>query len=145
MGNYRVELGRMELAHIVLSIAAFGVFGLASLQALLMALQEYFLKKHPLKALTFLPPLEVMERILVCLINFGFILLSSVLASGLLFLPSLIKLLFAALCWLFFLTLIIGRYRYGWRGQTLMRWTLTGFLLMITAYLVHHCLKLVAL
>jgi ABC-type uncharacterized transport system permease subunit len=31
--------------------------------------------------------------------------------------------------------LLFGRYRYGWRGRTALRWTLAGFLLLVLAYI----------
>jgi ABC-type uncharacterized transport system permease subunit len=41
---------------------------------------------------------------------------------------------FAVLSWLTFGALLAGRLLYGWRGRTALRWTLTGFVLLILAY-----------
>jgi ABC-type uncharacterized transport system permease subunit len=41
---------------------------------------------------------------------------------------------FAILSWLTFGWLLIGRWRYGWRGRTAVRWTLGGFVLLVLAY-----------
>jgi ABC-type uncharacterized transport system permease subunit len=38
------------------------------------------------------------------------------------------------LSWLIFSALLIGRHRYGWRGRTALRWTLTGFGTLLLAY-----------
>ena len=32
------------------------------------------------------------------------------------------------------LSLLAGRWRYGWRGRTAVRWTLGGFVLLVLAY-----------
>jgi ABC-type uncharacterized transport system permease subunit len=41
---------------------------------------------------------------------------------------------FALLSWLTFGLLLAGRWRYGWRGRTALRWTLTGFVMLLLAY-----------
>ncbi|MNC89402.1 Cytochrome C assembly protein [compost metagenome] len=42
--------------------------------------------------------------------------------------------MFAILSWATFGLLLGGRARYGWRGRTALRWTLTGFVLLLLAY-----------
>jgi ABC-type uncharacterized transport system permease subunit len=44
------------------------------------------------------------------------------------------KTVFAVLSWITFGALLTGRLLYGWRGRTALRWTLTGFVLLILAY-----------
>ena len=44
------------------------------------------------------------------------------------------KTVFAVLSWLTFGWLLAGRLLYGWRGRTALRWTLTGFVLLVFAY-----------
>jgi ABC-type uncharacterized transport system permease subunit len=44
------------------------------------------------------------------------------------------KTVFALLSWLIFGLLLAGRRRYGWRGRTALRWTLSGFLMLLLAY-----------
>jgi len=41
---------------------------------------------------------------------------------------------FAVLSWLIFAALLLGRYRYGWRGRRALRWTLAGFSCLLLAY-----------
>jgi ABC-type uncharacterized transport system permease subunit len=36
--------------------------------------------------------------------------------------------------WVVFAILLWGRHRLGWRGRTAIRWTLTGFGLLMLAY-----------
>jgi len=36
--------------------------------------------------------------------------------------------------WLVFVTLIWGRWRYGWRGRMAIRWTLSGLFTLLLAY-----------
>ena len=37
--------------------------------------------------------------------------------------------------WLVFGILLIGRWRFGWRGRTAIRWTMSGFVTLLLAYL----------
>ena len=89
------------------------------------------------------PPLLTLERALFRLIAAGFVLLSLALASGVLFSEELFgqafqfthKNVFAVASWVVFGLLVVGRWRYGWRGRKALRWILTGTLLLILAYL----------
>jgi ABC-type uncharacterized transport system permease subunit len=42
---------------------------------------------------------------------------------------------FAILSWLVFGGLLLGRHFRGWRGRTALVWTITGFTLLLLAYL----------
>ena len=145
--------------HLILGMAAYSVFTIAMLHALLMALAERSLHKvrkpaqrdiaaggsllGPLGGpLAGLPPLLTMERLLFRLVALAFCLLTLTLATGLVFSESLFgralrfdhKTLFALLSWLTFAILLVGRYAYGWRGRTALRFTLLGFVMLLLAY-----------
>jgi ABC-type uncharacterized transport system permease subunit len=45
------------------------------------------------------------------------------------------KVVFSVLGWLVFGALLVGRYRYGWRGKLALRWILTGSVLLLLAYI----------
>ncbi len=130
-----------QLIHILLSMLAFSVFCLATLQALLMSIQERVLRrKHTMGIIRVLPPQETMESLLFAMLVLGFILLSLVLLSSVIFFDNYFahglwqKTLLAILAWLTFGGLIIGRFAFGWRGQTAIRWTLSGMVFLILAY-----------
>ena len=88
-----------------------------------------------------LPPLGDMERLLFQLLGLGFSALTLALLSGMLFLGDLFaphlleKTALSIAAWLVIGTLLIGRRRAGWRAQTAVRWTLTGFGLLALGYL----------
>ncbi|WP_372716808.1 inner membrane protein YpjD [Immundisolibacter sp.] len=128
--------------HILLSVLAYGLLALAALQALFMAYQDSRLRQHtPGGLLRALPPLGDMEQLLFQILALGFAALTLALLSGMLFLgdifaPHLIEKTALSICaWLVIGTLLIGRRRAGWRGQTAVRWTLAGFALLMLAYL----------
>ncbi len=130
----------MEM-HILVSILAFSLLNIAALQALLLALQDWQLRrKHTNWFVRSLPPLQTMESLLFQMIGVGFILLSLSLATGFVFLEDLFaqhlvhKTVLSILSWLLFAVLLWGRWRYGWRGRTAIRWTLGGFAALVLAY-----------
>jgi ABC-type uncharacterized transport system permease subunit len=130
-------------AHLLISMLAYSFFTIASLHVLLMALLERRLHGGELPvALQKLPPLLTMETLLFRIIAAGFVLLTLTLASGILFSEELFgkamrfnhKTVFGILSWLIFAALLGGRQLYGWRGRIAVRWTLTGFLMLVLAY-----------
>jgi ABC-type uncharacterized transport system permease subunit len=70
------------------------------------------------------------------------VLLTLTLATGVVFSEEVFgtalrfnhKTLFAIFSWLIFGALLVGRWRYGWRGRKALRWTLAGFLALLLAY-----------
>ncbi|MBF8779852.1 cytochrome C assembly family protein [Pseudomonas fulva] len=129
------------LAHILLSILAYGLFTMAMFQALLLLLQDRQLKhKHPSGLIRNFPPLQTMESLLFGFLWAGWGLLSLSLVSGWLFLENLFaqhlvhKTLLACVAWVVFGVLLWGRTRLGWRGHKAIRWTLAGFCLLMLAY-----------
>lgn len=129
------------LAHILLSILAYGLFTIAVFQALLLLVQDYQLKhKHPSGLIRNFPPLQTMESLLFGFLWAGWALLSLSLISGWLFLENLFaqhlvhKTLLACVAWVVFSVLLWGRTRLGWRGHKAIRWTLAGFCLLMLAY-----------
>lgn len=127
--------------HILISILAYSLLGIAAVQAVLFAIQDTHLRdKHPGGFIRALPPLQTMEDLLFQLIWAGFALLSLALLSGALFLENIFsqhlahKTILSILAWIVFATLLWGRWRFGWRGRTAIRWTLTGFFVLMLAY-----------
>jgi ABC-type uncharacterized transport system permease subunit len=137
------ELAAFRL-HLLISLLAYSLFTIASLQALMMAVLERRLHGGALPAyLQSLPPLLTMERLLFRIITAGFLLLTLTLGSGMLFSEELFgrplqfthKVVFGVLAWLIFAALLAGRQLYGWRGRVALRWTLAGFLALVLAYI----------
>ncbi len=129
------------LAHILLSILAYGMLTIAAFQSLLLLLQDHQLKnKHPSGLIKNFPPLQTMESLLFGFLWAGWVLLSLSLLSGWLFLEDLFaqhlahKTLLACVAWMIFSVLLWGRHQRGWRGHKAIRWTLAGFCLLMLAY-----------
>lgn len=127
--------------HVLLSMLAYSLLTLASVQAILLAVQDHHLHcRQPVGFLRTLPPLQTMESLLFEMIGAGFILLTLALASGFAFLEDMFaqhlvhKTVLSTLGWLVFGALLLGRLRYGWRGRTAIIWTLSGFVILMLAY-----------
>jgi ABC-type uncharacterized transport system permease subunit len=145
--------------HLVIAMLAYSLSTIAILHAVLMALVERRLhhatKSHgagrPFLAegtamlsgpLASLPPLLTLESLLFRLIGAAFVLLTLTVATGIVFTESLFgrplrfdhMTVFAIVSWLTFAGLLAGRYFYGWRGRTALRWTRAGFVFLLLAY-----------
>ena len=130
--------------HFLTAMLAYSLFTLSALHAVLMAVAEKKLHQGALNpGMANYPPLLVMESLLFRIIKTGFIFLTLALLSGLLSSETLFgrplrldhKNLFSFSAWGIFAALLVGRRCYGWRGRVALRWTLTGFLLLLLAYI----------
>ena len=137
--------------HLLVAMLAYSLFTIAALHATLMTVLERRLHggkpaRPSGESLAVpwasLPPLMTLEALLFRILTLGFVLLSLTLASGFFFSEELFgqaarfnhKTVFGILSWLIFAALLIGRYGWGWRGRTALRWTLAGFAALLLAY-----------
>jgi ABC-type uncharacterized transport system permease subunit len=127
--------------HVLLSMLAYSLLTLASVQAILLAVQDHYLRRRqPGGFIRSLPPLMTMEALLFEMIGIGFILLTLALISGFSFLEDMFaqhvvhKTILSVFAWLVFGSLLFGRKLWGWRGRKAIIWTLSGFTLLIFAY-----------
>jgi len=127
--------------HILISVLAFSLLNIAALQAVLLAFQDWQLHhKRAGRFVRSLPPLQTMESLLFQMIGAGFALLNLSLLSGFLFVEDLFaqhlvhKTVLSIVSWGVFGLLLWGRWHYGWRGKTAIRWTLGGFAALLLAY-----------
>jgi len=132
------------VAHVSVAILAYSLFTFAAMHALLMAVAERTLHKQPtwFKLPSF-PPIMLMESLLFKVIGIAFVLLTLTLLSGMLFSEQIFgkplqfnhKIIFSIASWLIYGWLLFSRHQYGWRGKTAIRWTLSGFGLLLLAYI----------
>jgi ABC-type uncharacterized transport system permease subunit len=129
--------------HVAVALAAFSLFAVAALQAVLLMSVEKRLhgrQSHTLDQS--LPPLLTLERFLFRMIGVAFVLLTLTILSGVFFSEELFqqpfrlshKIVFTMLAWGLFAGLLYGRSRYGWRGRVALRWILIGSAMLLVAY-----------
>ncbi|MFV1996799.1 MAG: inner membrane protein YpjD [Acidiferrobacterales bacterium] len=129
--------------HIIVSLLAYSLIFLATIQSILLLLQEKHLRQHqPGGFIRALPPMETMEYLMFWLIYVGLGLLTLTVISGVFFSETLFgkplkfthHTVLSIASWVIFSILVAGHWWFGWRGRTAVRWTLIGFLLLILAY-----------
>ena len=127
--------------HVTIALLAFGVLAIAALLALLLAAQERALRARRVGAWArTLPPLTLTEALLFRLIAAGFALLTLTLLSGVLFVHNLFtqdlvqKTVLSVIAWCVFGVLLIGRWRWGWRGARAVNLTLLGMCVLVLAF-----------
>jgi len=137
--------------HLMLALVAYGVFTIALLHAVLMAVADRLLHRarsadatatHPLAGpVASLPPLLTIEQMFFRLVAVAFILLTLTLGSGMTLSEAMFgqamrfnhETVFAVMSWLTFAVLLWGRVFRGWRGRTALRWTVAGFVMVVLA------------
>ena len=131
-------------AHITAAMLAYSLFTIATLHAVLISQVEKRLHHATLpRVLKSLPPLLTMENLLFRMIGTGFVLLTLTLASGVMFSEEIFgkawqfnhKAMFGFVSWGVFAVLLWGHHFYGWRGRIAVRWTVSGFVFLLLAYL----------
>ena len=137
--------------HLLVAMLAYSLFTIAALHATLMTVLERRLHAgkragSPGGSLSgpwaSLPPLMTLEALLFRILTLGFLLLTLTLGTGFFFSEELFgkavrfnhKTVFGVVSWFIFAALLVGRYAWGWRGRTALRWTLTGFVTLLLAY-----------
>jgi ABC-type uncharacterized transport system permease subunit len=128
-------------AHITLSALAFGLLATAALLTIVMAVQDTALRsRRPAQWLSALPPMESMEHAVFVLVRIGFVALSLTLLIGFFFVTDLFsqrlvhKVALAIVAWAIFGALLLGRWRFGWRGRKARRFALAGFGVLAASY-----------
>lgn len=131
-------------AHVAAAMLAYSFFTIAVLHAVLISQVEKRLHHASLpRIIQSLPPLLTMETLLFRMIGAGFLLLTLTLASGAVFSEEIFgkawqfnhKALFGIVSWIVFAVLLWGHHFYGWRGRVAVRWTVSGFVFLLLAYL----------
>jgi len=128
-------------SHIMVSIIAYSLITLGAFQAALLAYQDHSIRQHhPGGFIRFLPPLHDMETLLFQFLGFGFICLSASLLTGFVYLEDIFsqqlvhKTVLSIVGWVILGVLLFGRFKFGWRGKTAIRWTLSAFVFLMLAF-----------
>lgn len=134
-------LGWEMQAHIAISVVAYTLLSVGSLIAVLIYFQDRALRRRSLAAwLRVLPPLETMEQVLFTTIHAGVVLLTLSVFSGLVFVDNVFaqhlvhKTVLSIIALVVFGILLLGRWRFGWRGRKAIQWTLAGYAILVLGY-----------
>ena len=127
--------------HVIIALLAYSLLAIAAVLALLLATQERALRTRRLDTWAgALPPLTQTESLMFKLIGAGFALLTLTLLSGVLFVHNLHAqhqahtAILSLVAWIIFGVLLIGRWRWGWRGHRAVNLTLAGMAILLLAF-----------
>lgn len=130
---------RLQL-HAWCALLAYATLAVAALLAVMSWLQERALRRRDYhRWLRALPPLTELEELLFRTIAVGFVLLSATLLTGVLFVDDMLaqhllhKTVLSVASWLVFGVLLLGHWRWGWRGRKAVHLTLWAMGLLLLA------------
>jgi ABC-type uncharacterized transport system permease subunit len=116
---------------------------MATIHAVLLWFQNRELKNKQKRRIwvNLLPPFQAMEELLFDMLIAGFILLTLALGFGFLTIDNFFaqhlahKTAFSIISWFIYGALLLGRYKFGWRGQKAIRFTIIGFFLLALGFI----------
>lgn len=127
--------------HVLISVIAYALLTIAAGQSVLVSLQDNRLHSHrPGGFLRALPPLATMETVLFQLLVATFLMLTLALITGFVFLDDVFaqrlvhKTTLSIVAWLLLAVLLMGQWRWGWRGQKAAGMTIGAFLSLLLGY-----------
>lgn len=130
------------LAHIIISILAYSIMTISATHAIIILLVDKRLKSHHPGGMVWgLPPLQTMERLLWEMLVVGMLALTLAILTGLIYVDDIFaqhlihKTILTILAWVTFAVLLVGHIRNGWRGRVAARWTLSGFAILLIAFM----------
>lgn len=143
-GARQFSIGRpgWELSfHVAVATTAFAFLTIGAALAIAQVVVDRRLRsRKPLGWLRILTPVESLESGCFQSILAGFSLLTLALVSGAFFIENLFaqhlvhKVVLAIVAWFVFGELLLGRWRFGWRGRKAMNWTIAGYGLLGLSY-----------
>jgi HemX protein len=135
--------GAATSLHATLILLAYGAFGLGATAAGMFLTEQHDLKFHKLRVVfSLLPPIQRLERVMNGLLLGGMVLLTAGLAIspivlkekyGVYFKHDLIA-DYSIVTWLFYLGLLIGRWRFGQGGRRFAWGTIAGFVFIVLTF-----------
>lgn len=128
-------------SHVVISLLAYSVLGIATAQAVLFRIQERRFKQNKLgMIIRSLPPLQLMGATMMQLLFIGYALLTLTLITGILFIENIFgqhlahKTFFTIIAWIIYSLFLWGHFRFGWRGRIATRFIIWAYTFLLLAY-----------
>jgi ABC-type transport system involved in cytochrome c biogenesis permease subunit len=129
--------------HATFIVLAYGAFGMGALAGLMYLLEEYQLKHDKLRALgSLLPPITRVEAVTGGSLLAGVGLLTAGLAAGVMYMKAARGsyfsadpfVLYAVQTWLFYLGLVMARWKFAQRGRRLAVGAVAGFAFLLLTF-----------
>jgi ABC-type transport system involved in cytochrome c biogenesis permease subunit len=135
--------GGLASLHAALSLLSYGAFGLACVAGLMYLSQEHDLKFHKIRAIfSLVPPIQRLETVMSGLMLAGFALLTAGLVAGALWLKQTkgfyyendLKIYWSILVWLFYLALLLMRWRFSQTGRRFALGAVGSFIFVLLTF-----------
>lgn len=126
-------------AHILLALFSISMLAITGLQAAVLSLQNYMLKKNPLHSIhSLLHPMEHNERVWIFFVYISFIILTATLCEAFIYLNNThaisMKLIFSVIAWLVLFVILWKHYNTGYKGVRSEIWSMLALALLAWAY-----------
>ncbi|MBI5285966.1 MAG: c-type cytochrome biogenesis protein CcsB [Deltaproteobacteria bacterium] len=132
-------------AHVTLAFLGNAFFALAFLFGIMYLLQEHYLKARKIGGLYFLlPSLEVLDELGYKCLSYGFPLLTLAIITGAIWAEYAWgsywswepRQTWSLITWFLYAALLHGRLTVGWRGRKAAIYSIIGFLVLLSSFLV---------
>tara|TARA_R100000306_G_scaffold62478_1_gene70769 strand:+ start:2340 stop:3083 length:744 start_codon:yes stop_codon:yes gene_type:complete len=137
-----VHLGTAVTWHVGFAVVGYALMTVAALQGSLVYVQHAQLKtKTNNRLIRALPPLLLMERLLIQMVVGAAIFLTLAIITGFIFADNFFaqklihKSVFTLAAWAVCITLLLGRFFWGWRAKTAALYTVTALGLLMLGFL----------
>ncbi|GAA3976267.1 cytochrome C assembly family protein [Allohahella marinimesophila] len=141
-GTPGIHLGTAVIWHVGFAVLGYALMTVAALQASLVYLQHAQLKTRTNNRLIrALPPLLLMERLLIQMVTGAAIFLTLAILTGFVFADNffaqklLHKSVFTIAAWAVCIMLLLGRFFWGWRAKTAAVYTVSALGLLMLGFL----------
>lgn len=133
--------------HLGIALFSYALFFLAVLYALQIKWLDKKLKSKKLFFCQMLPPLMTVERHFFTLTLSAQALLTVTLITGMIYLHNFFapeqvhKAIFSALAWIVYAVLLLGQWKFRWRGNRVLIYSISGMILLTIGYFGSHLVK----
>lgn len=148
-GNFIRNLAQNSglVFHLGIALFSYALFFLALLYALQIKWLDKKLKSKKFIFCQLLPPLMTVERHFFTLTVAAQALLTVTLISGIIYLHNFFapeqvhKAVFSFVAWIMYSVLILGQWKWRWRGNRVLIYSISGMILLTVGYFGSHLIK----
>lgn len=148
-GNFTKNIAENAglIFHLGIALFSYALFFLAFIYALQLKWLDQKLKSKKLFFCSMLPPLMTVERHFFTLTLAAQAMLTVALVSGMIYLHNFFapeqvhKAIFSSLAWIVYAVQLLGQWKFHWRGNRVLIYSISGMILLTIGYFGSHLVK----
>ena len=148
-GNFTKNISENAglIFHLGIALFSYTLFFLAFIYALQLKWLDQKLKSKKLFFCSMLPPLMTVERHFFTLTLAAQAMLTVALVSGMIYLHNFFapeqvhKAIFTSLAWIVYAVQLLGQWKFRWRGNRVLIYSISGMILLTIGYFGSHLVK----